>query len=139
METRYRFFDHTADLGLEFFGNDERELYENASRALFDIMTDIGSVAVTERRRFNIDGTDRTDLLINFLREILYLCNGEGLLLRDISIVEMTDRALSVEVRGEYFDPERHVIKKEIKAVTYHRAEVKKTLRSWVGRVIFDV
>jgi SHS2 domain-containing protein len=42
-------------------------------------------------------------------------------------------------VKGERFDPSKHRINTEIKAVTYHQVTVKKTPDMWVGRVIFDV
>ena len=41
--------------------------------------------------------------------------------------------------RGEAFDEGRHVIKAEIKAVTYHQIQVKKEKRRWSARIIFDL
>ncbi|MBN2569706.1 MAG: archease, partial [Deltaproteobacteria bacterium] len=41
MKEKYTVFDHTADLGVEIYGSDEKELFSNAAHALFDIMTDI--------------------------------------------------------------------------------------------------
>ncbi|MGZ3608142.1 MAG: archease [Syntrophales bacterium] len=40
---------------------------------------------------------------------------------------------------GEPFDPAKHTINTEIKAVTYHQAAVKEAQGMWTGRVIFDV
>jgi SHS2 domain-containing protein len=136
---KYRIFDHTADLGLEIYGADEKELFLNAAIAVFDTMTELDHVTVQEKRHFSVDGSDREDLLINFLREILYMYNGEGFLLKECSISDIDDRQVIGTVRGEVFDPEKHRIKMEIKAVTYHRIEVEKTPHGWKGRVIFDV
>ena len=41
---RYRELEHPADLRLEIFGADERELFENAAFALFDRMVDLSGV-----------------------------------------------------------------------------------------------
>jgi SHS2 domain-containing protein len=136
---RYKVFDHTADLGLEIYGKDEKELFSNAAFAIFDLTVDLHDVNVSEVRRFSVSGSDREDLFVNYLREILYMLNGEGILLKEFSILEINSRHLMVEVRGEAFNPERHSIKAEIKAVTYHQVEVEKNKGGWKARVIFDV
>jgi SHS2 domain-containing protein len=136
---RYRVFDHTADLGVEIFGETEAGLFENAAYALYDLMADLRTVAAKETRTLSVEGTDREDLLINYLREALYLFNGEQWLLKKVAIHEIGEDRLSAEAQGETFDPARHNMKREIKAVTYHRAEVRKTSAGWSARVIFDV
>ena len=47
--------------------------------------------------------------------------------------------ALSAEVMGEVYDPARHELYREFKAVTYHDLRVEKTGGIWRARVIFDV
>ena len=136
---KYNIFDHTADLGLEIYGRDERELFSNAAFALFDIITDIKSIDIRENRHVSIEGSDMEDLLVNFMREILYLFNGEGFLLKDFSISKLDSHHLTGEVKGECFDPDKHRINAEIKAVTYHQVRVQKTPQGWKGRIICDV
>jgi len=136
---RYRVFDHTADLGIEIFGETQKALFIHAAFAVFDLMADLDSVQPKESLRISVEGADREDLLINYLREVLYLFNGKKLLLKNFSIDEMDDRHLTGNVQGEFFDPGRHLLKREIKAVTYHRAEVRETEHGWQGKVIFDV
>jgi len=135
----YILFDHTADLGLEVYGDDEGELFCNAAFALFDIMYDTEAVAVRVRRDMAVEGSDREDLLVNFLRELLYLCNGEGLLLKEFIMLRFGDHRLEGTVGGERYDPDRHRLHQEIKAVTYHQVRVEETGGGWKGRVIFDV
>lgn len=136
---RYRVFDHTADMGVEIYGKTIPELFANAAFAVFDIITDLRCVRTTEERQLVIEGSGREDLLVNFLREILYLVNGEGLLLKECKIREFDRNRLEIKVCGEQFDPARHRINTEIKAVTYHQAAVTETPDGWIGRVIFDV
>jgi SHS2 domain-containing protein len=135
----YHAFDHTADLGLVITGANEADLFANAAYAVFDIITDLDRVAALETRRIVAEGDSREDLLINFLREILYLYNGERWLLKGLRIVRISEKGLEAEVRGELFDSEKHEICKEIKAVTYHQAQVSQTPAGWTARVIFDV
>ncbi len=135
----YSILDHTADLGVEIYGTDERELFCNAAFVLFDIMIDIQPVhPVTEKKIF-VEGRDMEELLVNFLRELLYLFTGEGFLLRECVIVDMDDFHLNGIVKGEPFDRGRHHINTEIKAVTYHRVEIRKTEGGLAGRIVFDV
>jgi len=139
MDKRYTTFDHTADLGIEIYGRDERELFANAAFALFDIMTDVTAVYLKVERDISIEGTGWEDLLVNFLREVLYLFNGEGLSLSSFLVTSLDRTHIRGTVRGEFFDPDRHCLHREIKAVTYHRTEIVKGVHGLTARVICDV
>ena len=135
----YRLIDHTADLGIEVSGGTIEELYAGAALAFFDLLTDTGAIRATQVRTFTVEGEDRADLLVNFLRELLSAWNSTGFLGRECTIREVTSRRLTAHLRGEPGDPVRHRIKTEIKAVTYHQPSVIQTAKGWVGRVVFDV
>jgi len=136
---KYRTFDHTADLGLEIFGRTVEELFANAAYALFDLTTDVQSIAIREERELIIEGSDWTDLFVNFLREILYFINGEDLVWSACRIDAVAPHTVHATVAGEAFVPARHTVKMEIKAITYHQAEVLQTETGWRGRIICDV
>lgn len=135
----YQVFDHTADLGLEVSAGTVEELYAAASFALFDLLTELSTVRSGIVREIVVTGEDPADLLVNFLREILYLWNGEGFLVKSCLVREATPRRLKTLLRGEFFDPARHGIKLEIKAVTYHQATVCETEEGFLAKVVFDV
>ncbi len=151
MTPSYEVFDHTADLGIRFWGCDPEDLFESAAFAVFDLMTELTAVEERQTHRFRVEGADREILLVNFLRELLYLFNGKGFLVRRC-VVRIDDAAkdgepagvpaswrLEAEAAGEPFDPSRHRMKTEIKAVTYHGIEVRETPSGWRGRIICDV
>ena len=135
----YRVFDHTADLGVEVSAATVEELYAAAAFALFDLLTDLSTVRAGITREIVVTGEDQADLLVNFLREVLYLWNGGGFLIKTCLVREITPQRLKALLRGERFDPSRHRIKQEIKAVTYHQASVCETDKGWVAKVVFDV
>ena len=139
MDKRYTTFDHTADLGIEIYGRNERELFANAAFALFDIMTDVTAVYPKVERDISIEGAGWEDLLVNFLREVLYLFNGEGLSLRSFLVSAIDSEHITGTVRGEFFDTDRHCLHREVKAITYHRAEIMKGAHGLTARVICDV
>lgn len=136
---RYLLFEHTADLGIEIFGKDVRELMENAVFALFDLMTDREAVRPETAWDVAAEGTSWDDLLVNLLREVLYLANGREILFREFSVVHLEEYRLAGRGTGERFDPRRHRMEMEIKAVTYHGLEVVSMESGWKGRVICDV
>lgn len=135
----YRIFDHTADLGVEITGSSLEELYAGAALALFDLLTDLSSVRAGVARELVVSGEDPAELLVNFLREVLYAWNGERFLMKACQIREVSPMRLKALLRGEPFDPSRHRIRQEIKAVTYHQASIEKTAAGWRARVVFDV
>lgn len=135
----YKPIDHTADLGIEISGKDEQEVFENAGMAVHDLIADLRHVRPQEVRKIAVEGRDREDLLVNFLREILFLYNGEHWLLKKVTIGKFSRGKIEATLTGEPFDRARHGLKHEIKAVTYHQAEVKETPQGWKARVIFDV
>jgi SHS2 domain-containing protein len=136
---KYRIFPHTADLGLEIYGASRRDLFAHAAFAVYDLITDLDKVEGKESRTIFIEGEDQEDLLINYLREILYLYNGERWFVKDVRIDEMDSRRMKVSLSGEPLDLDKHTIKKEIKAVTYHQVKVEEVKNGWKAKVIFDV
>ena len=110
-----------------------------AAVALFDLLVDLSTVRAGITREIVVTGEDQADLLVNFLREALYLWNGEGFLIKTCSVREAAPQRLKALLRGECFDPVRHRIKQEIKAVTYHQASVCETEKGWIAKVVFDV
>jgi SHS2 domain-containing protein len=135
----YRVFDHTADLGVEVSAATLEELYAAAAFALFDLLTDLSTVRAGIAREIVVTGEDPADLLVNFLREILYMWNGGGFLIKTCLVREATPQRLKTLLRGETFDSGRHRMKQEIKAVTYHQASVCETEKGFLAKVVFDV
>jgi len=135
----WRLLDHTADLGIEVEGSSLEELFTRAGEAIFELMVDLDTVETAESRNLVIEGADLPDLWINFLREVLYLWGGESLLMKKVHVTNLTDTSLEATLDGEPYDSRRHDLNMEIKAVTYHQAEVVRTPEGWKGRVIFDV
>ena len=139
--SNYKFFDHTADIGVEVTGRTRKELFVNAIEALFDVMIESkgGREAARWQKTITVKGSDVADLLINFMRELLYLFNGEQFITSSCEIVKFTNTALQARLTGESFNPKKHLIKTEIKAVTYSGAKVEREKSGWKARIILDV
>ena len=94
----YKVFDHTADLGVEISGKTKGDLFNHAALALFDLLMDAPGMDASQCREITIEGADITDLFVNFLREILYLFNGEGFVLISCRIIWIDERRLTAEI-----------------------------------------
>jgi len=62
-----------------------------------------------------------------------------GLVPAEFVISEIGENALRGEVRGEPFDPKRHPIEREVKAITYHQLSVERDGQGWRARVYVDL
>jgi SHS2 domain-containing protein len=136
---RYEFFNHTADVGIRVFGNSLAELFENAGFALFDIITEIATVRECEKRCITISRDSIDELLVEWLSRLLYLNATELLLCSKFHIREIAQQRLTGDAWGEIFQDDRHIIKTEVKAVTYHGLKVYKDNELWKATVVLDV
>lgn len=137
----YTEIDHTADVGFELEAPDLPSAFERAAAAMFDMMSDLDGVESGWRRDVRVVGRhgDRENLLIRWLTELLFLHESEQVLLSAFDVRRVGADALEAEVAGERYDPERHVLKAEIKAPTYHDLKIEETSSGWRVRVIFDI
>ena len=135
----YKLINHTADFGIHVFGTDPVELFANAAFATFDMLTEIDLLESSKTTNLRVTGDDWSDLMVNWLRELLYLWNGKELLVKKTRILALSENELSANVELDPFDPDRHEIKIEIKAVTYHQIQVSSSPQGWEAKIIFDV
>jgi SHS2 domain-containing protein len=136
---RYRLIDHTADFGLHVFGADSKELFANAAHAMFDTLTETDLLLGTGSLNIQVTGDDWSDLMVSWLREVLFLWNGKELLVKKVQISKLSETELSADIDYDPFDPDRHEIKLEIKAVTYHQIQVSRGPQGWEAKIIFDI
>jgi protein archease len=136
---RFEILDHTADIGLIVYGEDLNTLFENAGKAFFHLITDLRKVRQRIERRIEVRGEPLERLMVDWLSELLYLHDVENLLFKGFKIESVGEEGLKAVVKGEQFQEGVHVIKTEVKAVTYHRIEVRKDNRMWRAQIIFDL
>lgn len=139
MNAPYTLLNHTADLRIRVTGKTMAALFENAALALADLICDPVNLAKGETMTIEVAGDDPPDLMVNFLREMLYLWTGYEKLVKMVRVTDITNTALSARVTAECYTPRRHTILKEIKAVTYHQIDVSRTTGGWQAVVVFDV
>jgi SHS2 domain-containing protein len=136
---KYELIDHTADLGIHVFGSDPGDLFTTAALAMFDQIMDVKLLKGNDKHRIRVTGSDWADLMVNWLRELLYLWTVRELLVITVDISSISETKLSSDVVTHVFDAALHPIKNEIKAVTYHQIKVLRSATGWEAQVIFDI
>jgi SHS2 domain-containing protein len=135
----YEVLDHTGDIRIRVWADDVKGLFEEAARALFDIITDRKKIVARLKREVAVQGSGREDLMVAWLNELLYLHEVESLLFCDFALSEIKGGGVKGVAMGERFQQGRHLIKTGVKAATYHLLEVKETDGRWQARIIFDI
>ena len=136
---KYRFLDHTGDEAVEVYGGSMVELFQNAAEAFTEVLTDSRAVQPVEPKTVELVAAGEDELLIAWLNELLYLFEIASFLPGHCDIGEIDGLHLKAVVWGEKYDEERHLIRRVIKAVTYHQASVSEEGGRWEGRVVFDL
>jgi SHS2 domain-containing protein len=136
---RFEFIDHTADIGLVIYGEDLKALFENAGEAFFYLITDLKKVKLRTERRIEIGKEDLERLMVDWLTELLYLHEVENLLFKKFEVEYIGEHGLRARAKGQPFQEGVHVIKTQVKGVTYHQIEVGKENEGWRARIIFDL
>jgi SHS2 domain-containing protein len=135
----YQIIDHTADLGIIVRGPDIKGLFINAAQALTDLMVKGDFAGKMTWKEISVTAEDLSDLMVRWLGEILYLFVAEKLAVDTIAINALSSTQLEATIATARFEPGRHRVLREIKAVTYHQISVGKANDEWEARVIFDV
>jgi len=140
---RFEFLEHTADAYIAAYGKNLAEAFENAALAMFEVMTDVKNVKPAIEDHVEVEAGDEYALLYNWLEALLVKFDTEALLCSafKISSLEKTvnDLKLDAKIWGEKFDPNRHLQKVGVKAVTYHRMEIIKEPSKVTVRFILDI
>ena len=115
-QKRYRLTPRQSEIRCKGFGSIRKPISLPIPHLhYFDVITDVEKVDIKDRVPLEVEGADRDDLMVNWMRELLYLYQGSGYLLKEFRIREAKDKLVKAEVCGEKIDPDRHEINKEIR------------------------
>jgi SHS2 domain-containing protein len=124
MKPPFTILEHPADLGIEATGATLAEAFENAAAALMSIILDTSTVQLRETREITLFASDREQLLVKWLSEVLYLYDGQRFVGKEFKVLPIAETRLQASVRGEAFATEKHSTRLDVKAVTYHQLKI---------------
>ncbi|MFP3137496.1 MAG: archease [Nitrososphaeria archaeon] len=117
----YRELPHSSDALMEAYGRTLAEAFANAARAMMSVMLDVRRVRGSVEGSCELEGEDAEGLLYGWLECVLDRFQVERVAYARFSVDLDEGRwRLRASMRGEHYDPSRHGMGREVKAVTYH-------------------
>ncbi len=141
---RYRYLPHTADVAFVAYGGSARETIENAAEALLGIMLDTGPIMRSSAKRGTVRIAERAQSIDSLawytLQRIVSEVDKTKLHAYAFK-VDRLERGRELRLAGRLLfaksagDP----FMLDVKAVTPHGLEMKRTARGYSMRVLVDV
>lgn len=129
----YRWAEHTGELELEIEAESERAVFEEGFEAMRELLRNESDGSVSSYK-VSLEAADRPALLADWLAELAFLAESEGLVPERLSSLELGEAGLEAVVEGLRGDPP-HLVK----AATYHRLSLARRSSGWWARVVLDV
>ncbi len=141
----YRYIDSitVSDVAFTARGKTVEELFLACWDATFHVMVE-NLLAIEKKitKKIEIKNRALDMLLFDFLQELIYYKDAEGIFLRIERItIHRSDTvySLSADAKGERIDRSKHKVLVDVKAVTMHRFNVEHTGGTWHATVVLDV
>ena len=138
MDKGFEIIEHTADVGIRACGCDIKEVFANAARGMFSLITELDDVVEAEYRDVELTAPDEENLLVAWLNELIYLFDTENIVFKRFDVTVLPNVRLRARSYGEKVDSLRHRLKTGVKAATYHMLRVEKGNGCQV-QVILDI
>jgi len=132
---KFKILEHKADLKIRAFGKTKEELFLNAMIGMFE-----GARYESEgeeiKREIKISSLDLPSLLVDFLNEVLYLCEVNKEVYHKVLFKNLTEK----ELEGILVGKKLKRMGVHIKAVTYHGLDIhQRKDKTWEATVLFDI
>jgi SHS2 domain-containing protein len=118
-------------------------VFEEAAFAMFDVMTDPTLIERSFVDQFEVASHDQISLFHDWLEQLLLKFDLDGKVYSIFHVEKIVRHGenlrLVAKAQGGLFERGRHPAKVEIKAVTYHRMEVRATSKGYVARYVLDL
>jgi len=139
----FGYIDHEADIGIFGRGRTLEEAFEEAARAMFNLMAKLESVDPREQFKFECSAGDLGSLLVEMLNELLAIRDIEGVFFSDLRLspIERSPDGCSLKgfAIGERMDLAKHEVGMEVKAATYFGLKVEREDGSYIAQCVLDV
>lgn len=138
----YQILPHTADVRLLVQGTTARELFTVALEGMNKILDKRSTQqSINKNRKFvhkkiSIESSDVTNLLIDFLNNILAKSLINTTIFEKVKFSKLENNHLQADIYGQKVDS----FSEDIKAVTYHEAEIVRNEKgNYQTVIIFDI
>jgi SHS2 domain-containing protein len=131
-----------ADIAFRADGRNLEELFMSSWEAALRVLVENPEILhPRQNKSIEIDEVKIDLLLFEFLEQLIFYKDAESILLQ-VDTLKIEEDAkvhrLSGTLAGEVIDPERHELGVDVKAITFHGFEVKRTGEIWEALVVLD-
>ena len=133
----YQITEHTADMRMNVEAQNLRQLFKDSIKGMLNTLKTENPEAnkTTVKRTIAVQSSDITALLIDTMNEVLSLAQIHRETYPKIFIRKLSKTAIVAELEGMKVEK----FEKDIKAVTFHEANVEKKEGLWKTTIIFDI
>lgn len=130
-----------ADVAFSVEAGSLEELLEDAAKATFEVMVPLTEVEHKEKREIKLEEESAEKLVFAWIEELVYLKDADYLVFSKFQVKVKRGQKYFLEatVWGEKIQPNKHTLNVDVKAITYHRFEVKEIAKGWRAFVILDI
>jgi len=134
----WRLLDHTADIRLEVWGTSLEKLFIYAAKSLSTLLTSPTEPNSEEQIQVALEGGELDELLVNWLREILFFTQTRRIVVTEADIVELSETSLKarLKVRKKRIGAKTSI---EVKGVTYHGISIRVNDQGYTAQIIVDI
>ena len=124
----FELLDHPADIGFRAWDPSLPGLFERAAEALTSIIIIPESIEQNHEHRCELEADDRDSLLYEWLSELVFLFDADGLIFRKFSVKLSSEGSslwrLTAAMKGEIFSVDKHQVETYVKAITLHQLAI---------------
>jgi SHS2 domain-containing protein len=141
----HEFFEHKADIGIRGIGKNLQEAFEEAAKAMFEVMFDLRHVTKDIYISVNVNAQNVEELLVEWLNALLAEKDIHNAVFAHFKIEKIEQAedgswVLEGKAYGEEMNIEKHKPEVEVKAATYSQLKVYQDKNKlWVAQCVVDV
>lgn len=142
INSNYKYFDTTADIGIEVKSNSIEEALKLSAYATLNLITDIDNIKPKISKKIEIESEDEYGLLYDWITELLILLDSENFMTSkyDIKTTKTNENyLLTGTIYGDTYNTDIYNYKTEVKAITYHEMNIEKQDEQITIKFIVDL
>lgn len=139
----FKIISHTADVGIDVSGSSLEELFIEAAHGWKRCVIEDSPTKSVDERKVKLSAASLEDLMVQWLNELNFFLTVRRWILHTVVkakiIVKGSACELNFLINGEPVDYQVQEISMDIKSVTYHQLQIRKTDNRYKTRIIFDI
>jgi SHS2 domain-containing protein len=128
---------HTADVRIRVRASTLDLLFSDAFTSLMQTLFGKNRSGGC-KKELHIEAQDNETLLMDFLSEVLFICEVEGMVFIHADVT-VTGNSLTATLDGEPFDRKRHAEGTEVKGISYSGLSITQDTNGYMLDILFDV